>query len=438
MFLKNIWMWILSNVLKIQTETTQKEIEQNEKYANQYRDIDNINFNAIFSNKLANYTMNDSTIIIDGDNVRAEFVDKMIQSIWKKMKKYTAMTFGYGGIILVPYAKKGKLYYNVVSQERLTINKKDGELITGATVLAEVRKIKTALKEETYMRWTDYDVNENGNLIIQQRYTNDKQQVIPTPVFWQDVNEVLSISNVDRVLFGYIQSPVNNRIANDKYGVPITFGCESTIAEIRECMKQIQNEYDIKQGFVAIDKTALGKDGKLRTNLFTPIDVGKDDFWNVYDPAIRDSSYFARLQELFARLEKEIGVSRGILTEPLATYQNVDETKRALYDTLSVISAMRENIEQGFEDFIYACNILCNAYNLAPQGEYVTKYSWDYGLVESTTEGWQQLLSGFNNGVIKKEELRQFIYPSEEQEMTEKVIQEIEAKEPTVEDIINE
>ena len=44
-------MWILNNVFHIKTQTTSKEIEDNEKYANVYEEIDSINFNAIFSNK---------------------------------------------------------------------------------------------------------------------------------------------------------------------------------------------------------------------------------------------------------------------------------------------------------------------------------------------------------------------------------------------------
>ena len=31
--LKNLWMWILTNVFKTQTQTTQKEIDDNSQYA---------------------------------------------------------------------------------------------------------------------------------------------------------------------------------------------------------------------------------------------------------------------------------------------------------------------------------------------------------------------------------------------------------------------
>ena len=57
---KNLIMWILQNIFKIPTQTTQKEVEENQKYASEYERIDDINFNSIFSNKLANYVINDS------------------------------------------------------------------------------------------------------------------------------------------------------------------------------------------------------------------------------------------------------------------------------------------------------------------------------------------------------------------------------------------
>lgn len=434
--LKSLFLWIIQNVFKIKTETTDKDINDNQNYAKEYQDIHNINFNAIFSNKLGKYVANDSNIEIVGENPRSELLSKTAQSMWKKLDKIVSMSFGFGGILIVPYVKGGKIFYNLVPQTRLTIDETTGDLITGATILAEKKTISSGVSEKIYIRWTNYKI-ENNNLIITQKYTNENGSVIEVPAFWKDIQEVRNISNVDRVPFGYIKSPINNRRSNDKYGVPITYGCESTIEEIKECLIQIRKEFGKKEAFVAIDKTAFGKDDKLpASGIFKKADFGTEDFWQIFDPAFRDSSYYARLQELYARLEKQIGTSRGILTDPLSTYQNTDETKRALYDTLSIINSMRENIEQGLEDFFYSCDILANAYNLTPMGEYEVKYDWDFGLIESTTDQWNQLTNAYSKGVIKDEELRQFIFPSEEPEVTEKVIQEIKESNPSIQDLL--
>ena len=105
---KSIIKYILNNIFKIKTETTDKEINDNDVYARIYESIDNINFASIFGNKLANYVISDSNINIEGDNARTELLNMTGQSMWKKAKKITSMAFGYGGVILVPYVKKVK------------------------------------------------------------------------------------------------------------------------------------------------------------------------------------------------------------------------------------------------------------------------------------------------------------------------------------------
>ena len=125
---KNIIMWILNNVFHIQTQTTQKELQDNDVYAVEYERIDDINFNSIFSNKLANYVINDSNVNLTKENKRVELLDNVIQHVWKKAKKITSMGFGYGGVIIIPYVKSGRIYFNIVPQNRLTIDEMDGEV----------------------------------------------------------------------------------------------------------------------------------------------------------------------------------------------------------------------------------------------------------------------------------------------------------------------
>ena len=437
---KSIIQYILNNIFKINTQTTKKEIDDNSKYAKLYESIDDINFNAIFSNKLANYTISDSAMNIEGDNARVDLLDKTGQSMWKKAKKITSMAFGYGGVIVVPYVKSGKIYYNLVPQDRLTIDETDGELITGATVLAEKRVISGTVSQTTYLRWTNYKV-ENGNMVITQQFSDDKGNKIPTPDIWKDIQEVRTITNVDRVPFGYIKSPINNRKANDKYGVPITYGCEATILEIKETMKQMIREYELKEVFVGVDYTMFKADKKGAINTLPTdglyktfnFDEGENKF-NVYDPPFRD--YTIRLQELYKRLEHEIGTSYGILSEVDSQQATATEIKRSMYDTFTICDDMRSNIEKGMDDFFYACNVLANAYNLSPQGEYEVNFDWSYSLLEDTQAEWSQLTYAMNQGVVSKVEVRQWLKPDETLEESQKAIDEIQEQEPSVDDLL--
>ena len=71
---KTLWYKILS-LFGVKTRTTDKEYTENESYAREYSSIRNINFNAIFSSKLANFVCNESNINLDETNKRAEFLN---------------------------------------------------------------------------------------------------------------------------------------------------------------------------------------------------------------------------------------------------------------------------------------------------------------------------------------------------------------------------
>ena len=421
---KSIIEYILNNIFKINTETTQKEINENSQYAQLYEQIDNINFDAIFSNKLANYVISDCSIDIEGDNERCKLLDMTGQSMWKKAKKITSMAFGYGGVCIIPYVKKGKIFYDIVPQSRITIDKIEGDNIVSMTVYAEEKKIKSATDEKTYIRWVHYNI-ENDNLVITQEYSDETGKKIPTPDFWKDIQDIRTITNVDRVPLGYIKSPINNRKQDDKYGVPITYGCEETILEIKTTLKQMVREYELKECFIGADASMFnGKDKLTENGLYKKVDANQDNFWEVFDPQFRD--YTNRLQDLYRRLEHQIGTSNGILSEVQTTNATATEIKKSMYDTFTICDDMRTNLEKGIDDFFYACNVYANVFKLTAQGEYNVKFNWDYSLLEDSATEWGQLVYGQQQGIISKVELRQWLKPEETIKESEDAIKQIE------------
>ena len=390
------WDKILSLFGKIKSNDSEL-IEANEKYTMKYEDKNSINFTAIFSNKLANYVMNDSNIDLTGDDKRTELLKITIKKLKKKLKKTISRMLGTGGILVVPYVANNKIYFDIVSQSRLSINKKIGDDIVDCTIMSE----HIVKNKSHYYRWTDYTL-ENNTLYIRYKATLDGEfiPIVSIPE-WENIQDMV-IPNVDRMPFMFLKSPVDNRQENDDYGVPITYGCDKEIRDIKDTLKQILREYDLKEAFVGADRTMFnGKDGLPANGLYRKINAGEDSFWEVFDPAFRDSSYYNKLMNQCSLLEKQIGTSKGILTDPLSTYQNTDETRRGLYDTFSIVNDIRTILSEGLEDFLYACDILANYYNLTPMGKYEIKEDWDYTFIEDSASQWNQLMQGHAKGAIK-------------------------------------
>lgn len=438
--IKNLWDKILA-LFGRKTSTTVKQYSDNQKYALQFQSIHDINYNAIFSTKLSNYCANQSSISINGGNKRSEYIGDIVNNIWDDRKKIFNRMFGTGGVFVLPYYANNEMQYNIIPQFRVSINEKIGKKITNMTLLADVYVQKNGYTTKIYYRWADYIIN-NNTLTISQRYTDENGEKVERPKIWESINDTFTIQNVDRIPGGYFKSPIDNRLNSDNYGVPITYGCDATIKEIKDCLKQIVREFKVKEAFIGVDftlfKTVEGQDtlGLPEDGIYRKFNGDKDDMWEIFDPAIRESSYYARLQELYSRLEKEVGTSKGILTEVETAQATATAIKKAMYDTFTIVDDARICFEKAMEDLIYGIDVLCNYYSLTPQGDYDIVYDWGYDLLQDPQQDFNQLMQGLNQGVISKVEIRQWLKPNETLDEAQKAIDEIKKQEPTVEELV--
>lgn len=409
-----------------------KNLEENEKFVREYENIKDINFTAIFSNKLANYVVSDSNIDITGDNKRSIILQNVVKRLKKKLKKIISRELGTGGVLVVPYVTKSKLYFNIITQNRLIINKKIGEDIVDCTILAE----HIIRDQKNYYRWADYTL-ENGNLYIKYRATVESSpismEMIPE---WGKIEDI-SITNVEKMPFMFIKSPIDNRKGNSDYGVPITYGCDKQISKIMKTLQQIDREFELKEVFIGADATLFRGEGALPKNgLYKKIDSGEDDFWEIFDPDFRDTPLFNKLMNECSMLEKQIGTSEGILTKTETQNATATEIRKIMKDTFDLCDDIRTELEDGLNDFLYACDVLIDYYDLTPQGDYELKIDWSYALLEDTSQEFSHLLQGESRGVIKKAELRQFIKPNETLEQAQAVVDEIKEQNPSTKDLL--
>lgn len=425
MMLRSVWEYILRIFGVAKTNTTGEQWEENMGFAQRYEANAEMNFTAIFANKLSTLAISESTADVVGDNSRVAFLDECLGDVWGRMKRVVSRMLGAGGCVIVPYVCNGRIQFDILSQERMVIHEKRGNRITRATVLAD--SVKHG--ERQYFRWMDYQVVE-GNLYIENKVTDQwgNDAIVEQ---WAGIEDK-AIGGVDRVLFAYFQSPVDNRRFGDDYGVPITYGCDGVIEEIFDCFDQIRDEYKLKEVKIFADERMFQKDiktGKYRMPskvFFAAHGKESGDMIEVFSPEIRHSSYYERLQCLFGLLETSVGTSRGILTAPETRGATATEIKAGLYDTYAMIGDIRLTIEKGVRDYLYACNVLANYYELTPLGEYGVGFDWSYEMIESSSESWGQLKDALDMGIKSKVELRQWLNPNETADEARKVLEGME------------
>lgn len=410
---------IIKRLFGVDPVTTDAETSQLDLQNRQYESTQGVNLTAIFAGKLSALTVTDSTVEVTGENQRAEMLNSAIQNIWGKVRNWTGIAFGSGGVVLIPYVAAGKIFTDIIPQSRMVINQVNGDELQAVSVLAD----STVQNDQRYFRWTDYILDENGILTIRQRATGETGSPVPITNIteWATVAEEMSITGVEHLPLAYIKCPAGNRRGDSMYGVPITYGCEDLMKEIDECLEDVRREYRLKKPIVGMDQTMFdvrnGKRNLPVTGLFMPIMAGGLDgakkLWEVYDPAIRDSAYYNRLTNLYELLEKQVGTSRGILTESQSRGATATEIKAGMYDTYSIIQLMRTAIEQGLDRLAYAMDVLANLYGLSPMGDHEVTFDWSYSLIESSQESFTQLISAAQVGAVEPAEIRQYVFNDE-------------------------
>lgn len=137
-------------------------------------------------------------------------------------------------------------------------------------------------------------------------------------------------------------------------------------------------------------------------------------------------------------MEKQVGTSRGILTEPATRGATATEIKAGLYDTYAIVELMRTGIEQGLDRLAYAMDVLNNFYGLSPMGDYEMSFDWSYSMIESSQESFNQLVTAAQVDAVDPAEIRQYIMPDETLEEAQARCNEIKAAKAASADLLLE
>ncbi len=407
-----------------------------------YQDTRHLNLTAVIANKLANYALCGSSISITGmdgkPNARSTMLNEIAQKAWRNAKQNIAVGLGCGAIASLPYSVSGftkrKIYIDTVAKDRLVITGTQGDEIVSCSVLSDARIINGS----SYERWTDYSVQNDVYVIKQKAMLDGEAAPLSVLKEWENIQPEIAIGGVEQLPLGIFYCPTSNRRPKSLDGVPITYGCDQTLSRIDQCLADIDEEFKLKKPRLIVSRTFLDKEKKLNSSLFTPANpADKMDgggFFEIFDPAIRDSAYFNKLTHLMGQLEKEIGASKGVLTELPTNGGTATEMRHAMFDTFSLCDDIHNNVKRYFDSLIYGCNVLMNYYDLSPVGDYKIDYDWSYALLADSEATWRMLTDAVSNGVERKAELRRFHHPEETMEEAQAVIDSIRKGEMAVSD----
>ena len=412
-----------------------------ERWDADYKNKARINFVEIFANRLATYATNESTLNCDD-----ETLDGLLYSVWCRSSKWLPLAIGGGRVYLVPYIIGDKVYVDYISQANVIATDFTGDEITGFVCVSDVKTVG----RERYARLThhQYDADAKTYTVTNKAVMQRNGQFggdVPLTVVpeWETMLPEITFTGVEQRPFGWVDSPKDNRNADKLQGASICDGCQDTIKEIYETIEQYNVEFDHKRSVLGVDRSMLDMDSMRRNggrvaiaqeHILTEntgrLGTGGTDLFSVYSPDIRDAAYRDRLLHLFARLEKQVGTSNGILTPADTSMATATQVRRAMYDTWAMVGRIRASIEQAMYSLVYGFTVMLGVVGVAVAEDAVLTFDWSQDLLKDSQEEFSQLTQGHAAKVVSDVEMRRFFYPNESPEEAQKALEEIRKGQP--------
>lgn len=339
-------------------------------------------------------------------------------------------TFSYDYVLAnefypISFNDKGKLIHCVfveqIVKKNVTYTRFETHELKGGTI---------TVKNEAYKSQANgSDINSRVNLDEVSEWANLEPQVTIT-----STNGI----KLDRLLVAtFIMPNANNIDIHSKMGVSGYANAVDLIKNANDIYSSLM--WEMQGGELAIDsprdtlKVQYDKKGnpvtilpKHEKRLFREVNISSssgDDLYNVFNPALRDGNYLNVLTNILMNIEDNVGLARGTLSRVDVIAKTATEIKSSKQKTFQTNKAIQESLQQTLEDIIYILDIYTSLYNLAPQGEYDSKFEWDDSILVDVENELKQKQALVGMGVLMPEELRAWYNEID----LEKAFQEVQA-----------
>lgn len=395
-----------------------------------------LNPTVIGASSIATITIDDSEIAIAGESERAKRLEEICEYFTDEVLPTVAeVALGTGDCLARPYTDGKGIGIDIIGNNDFAITKAIGNKIKGVVIkIAEY-----TANNSTYILTESQELkDENGVSVcsIRRFAYKDGKEIPLISTDWKDYDEEQNIIS-DVLLVGRYKCPtVNRKNYNSPNGVPITYGCDDIIGEIKKQYKEYNDEFTVKRSRIFADRSLFKKDttGNLKLSPSSEYVTVNGDLNNgvgsmiqEYSPNIREAEHRAGSDFNFGILEMCCGFSRGVFTKPETAFATATEMKNSLKKTFSFVKAFRARIEAGDRGLFEAINVIMNLNNITPVGTWEIYHDWSYDYVEETRERFTQLVQSLSVGAIKKSDLTSWVL-NMDREQAEEYIAEIEVE----------
>lgn len=427
-------MGLFSNLfLKIADKMGLKLQYKEKPYSEDYKDGEKVNLTATIANRITTLTMLDSDVYIDGESVRAKYLQEWVEDFTADQLPAAAeVALGTGDCLLKPFTDGERIGVSVIPNDDFRICDSIGRFIKSVIVRCE----KQTIENHEYERFEGQrlDNTENGTILsIVEFCFRDGQELMNQnewPPEWQGIQREIYVSGCDKLLLGRYKCPtINRENINSPDGVKITYGLDHVMEKAAAAYERFNDEMQKKETMIFADRTLFtaDKDGnrilpKGKSKLFQAVrahDGGP--LVQEFSPDLRADDLDKGIEVNFRMLELLAGLSNGVLTAPTTNFATATEMKASLQLTFAFITKFRKSLVSGTDDLLEAIDVLMNINGITPVGEWEARYDWSSSYIENIEEQFNRLVVAQGIGAVSTSEVRAWVMDEDPEEAEEKV-----------------
>lgn len=231
---------------------------------------------------------------------------------------------------------------------------------------------------------------------------------------WASLPNAVTYPAMLRPAFGYFRTPIKNTIDGSSCGVSVYANDINLIRKIDTQFGRLDWEFESGERAIHVDAAAFKKEGteKLNKRLYKAVDVdlGDNELFKDFSPAIRQSDITDGLNTYLRRLEFSVGLAYGDLSDPDTVAKTATEILSAKNRKYNTVSTIQKQLKYCLDDLVYALAF----YNSLTTSGYTFVCDFkDSILTDEQTERTQDI-QDLSLGIMRPDEYRMKWYGEDE------------------------
>ena len=349
-----------------------------------------------------------------------DFINEEYQAVVSDISKYTEYACAKGGLAMKPYASEGHIEVDMVQADRFFPTKFNSRGEVTAAVFAESltvgKKVYTRLEYHQH-EGTMYHINNKA--FVKQDLDNvevlGKEVPLTAVPEWANLQEEVTLKNVKMPLFAYFKIPnANNVDDTSPLGVSVYSRAINDIKEADNQWTRLLWEFEGSELAIDADITLFKKDDKGnyefpkgKDRLFRMMDLDDNaEKYKVFAPAIRDENLINGFNAILRRIEFNVGLAYGTLSDPNTVDKTAEEIKASKQRSYSTVSDIQKSLQTALEQLVYAMDVMAQLSGLSGRKKYEMRFDWDDSIVTDREQDRKQDIQDVSMGIMRPEEYR--------------------------------